>query len=81
MSYDKLVSRKQKKRYLDLRICCHPESVLQIRNTQTKLTLENIIYNLSKPDLNDIVNKKENKPNFQRLVKLQYNKTSTLISK
>ena len=36
-----------------------------MRNTQTKLTLESIIYNLSKPDLNDVaLNKKSNKTEF-----------------
>ena len=35
---------------LDFRVCCHPERVLHISSTQTKQTLENFIYNLSKPD-------------------------------
>ena len=30
-----------------------------IRSTQTKQTLENVIHNLGKPDLNDIVDKKK----------------------
>ena len=56
MSNDKLVDGRQRSDTWIFESAATQREL--IRSTQIKQTLKNIIYNLSKPDLNDIVNKK-----------------------